>query len=137
MNEQILHRQSEALANMMSADSRRIDGLVETVGVIKGDAQAIKGRVEGISSGVDELRSALAVLVRHDVQMEHNRTATDTLAASVAKLDERVDKVEREIPPLIEMRSWAIKAMLAVIAVVGLAVVGLVVFKGGIGGMIR
>jgi outer membrane murein-binding lipoprotein Lpp len=130
MDERLIDRQTQALANMMGADSRRIDDLVENVGEIKGDVQAVKGKVDGVASGVDELRSAMAVLVRHDVQMEHNRAATDRLAADVQKLDDRMSAVEVQMPALIEMRGWGVKAILAVLGVVGLALLALVVAKG-------
>lgn len=116
-------RQAQALANMMGADSRRIDELV-------GDVGEIKGTVAGVKDGVDELRNALAVLVRHDVQMEHNRQAADALRAKVEIIDGRLHAVESALPPLVEMRAWAVRAMLGVLGVIGLALLGLVLVKG-------
>jgi len=115
--------EADALANMMAADSRRVDQLVEDVGVVK-------GRMESVHTGVNELRSALAVLVKHEVLMnEHARSAV-SVSSDVAALDVRVQAIEREMPQLKESRQWVVRGMLMVLLIVGMALLALVV-KGG------
>ena len=115
--------EADALANMMAADSRRVDQLVEDVGVVK-------GRMESVHTGVNELRSALAVLVKHEVLMnEHARIAV-SVSSDVAALDVRVQAIECEMPQLKESRQWVVRGMLLVLAMVGLALLALVVNGG-------
>ena len=113
----------DALANMMAADSNRIDGLVNDVGVVK-------GRVEHIHHGVDELRSALAILVRHETLMTQYETKHHNTSTRLDTLDTRIHEIEKKLPPLEEARGWTVKGILAVIAVVGMAILALVIKNG-------
>jgi hypothetical protein len=137
--DELARRQNEALANMMGADSRRIDSLVGDVGTIKGEVTGIRSDVSRVGAGVDELRGAMTVLSKHQVTMEG--LVTDIRATRDAQyaMDARMRLMEVQIPPLVEARTWAVRGILMVLGVVGLAVLGLVVFKGGvgIGGMMR
>lgn len=121
-----LAREHQVLAGMTGADSARIDALVGDVGTIKGSVQAVNSKVDGVASGVNELRDALAILVRHDVEMSHNRTAAEALRVDVNTMSGRVQVLERQIGPVVEMRGWVIGGGLAVLGVVGLGLVALV-----------
>lgn len=120
-------REVDALANMMGADSRRIDNLVETVGEVKGKVEHIRSDVTRAVDGIDELRGALTILSRHQVTMEglvsDNRATREVMTG----IDKRVQVIEQQMPGLVESRAWMVRAMLGVLAIVGVAVVGLVV----------
>lgn len=120
-------RETDALANMMAADARRIDGLVGDVSDIKGDVKRVSADVGSVASGVNELRSALAVLVKHEVRMEHATAESLKQRAEIAELDKRLHAVETVVPGLVEMRTWSVRGMLTVLALVGAAIVGLVI----------
>lgn len=111
--------EADALANMMAADSKRVDQLVDDVGIVK-------GRMESVHAGVNELRAALTVLVKHEVLMGQNSQAAIDLRGEVAAINARVHVVEKEIPSLKETREWIVRGMLAILGVLGLAVVALV-----------
>jgi prophage DNA circulation protein len=121
-----LAREHQALAAMTGADSMRIDALVGDVGSIKGSVAAVREKVDGVANGVNELREALTVLVRHDVQMQHHNATAVVLRADVDAIDKRVQTIEKQVGPLVEMRSWVIGGGLMVLGVVGAAVLALV-----------
>ena len=79
--------EADALANMMGADSRRIDGLAEAVGDVRGSVQALRGDMGHVSKGVDELRGAMTILSRHAVVMETVLTDISALRAAVTAQD--------------------------------------------------
>lgn len=119
-------REHEALANMTGADSRRIDKLVGDVGALGGDVRAVKEKVEGVADGVNELRDALTVLVRHDVQMQNHAAQSDAMKRDVISLGDRVQTLEKQVGPLVETRKGLIVLAGAVATTILLALVGLV-----------
>ena len=121
-----LARDQRALAGMTGADSARIDKLVGEVGTLGGDVRAVKEKVEGVADGVNELRDALTVLVRHDVQMTHNTAEAASLRKETAALDNRVQVLERQVGPLVETRKGIMVLASAVAVTILLAIVGLV-----------
>ena len=127
--DEVARRQAEALGNMMAGDSRRIDSLVGDVGTIKGEVSAVRSDVARVGAGVDELRGAMTIMSRHQVMMEGLVADNRGIRESVAKMDARVDLIEGDMPGLRELRTWAVRGILAVAGLVGLAVVGLVVVR--------
>lgn len=117
-------RETDALAAMMGADSQRIDGLVQDVGEIRGD-------VKGLVKNTDELRSALAILVKHDAKIDEQNRTTNAVSAKLEAHDQRLQSIERRAPGWDEARAWVIRAGLLVLGLVGAALVGLVLTKGG------
>ena len=124
-------RQTEALANMMASDSTRIDTLFKDVGDMKGDVRAVRAKVSDVADGVDKLRDALALLVKHDVAMEHSAVAMKAVAGDIKDHDERLQAIERKVPGYDELRGWVIRAGLGVLGVVGMAIILLVMNKPG------
>lgn len=124
MTQDLQQRQIDALASMMGADSQRIDRIVDDVSVVK-------GKIDRVDKNVDELRSAMAVLVKHEVVMEQNAGQVIALRKELADQNKRIASVEIEMPQLRETRAWVVRAMLAALGVVGLTVVGLVIKVGG------
>ena len=114
--------EADALANMLAADSRRVDALTQDMGEVKADVRVVR-------SGVDELRSALAVLVKHEVRMENQASDFAELRSQVIATDQRVQVIEHAMPQLIETRKWTMGAVLAVAGAVGVALLALVVNK--------
>lgn len=127
--DEVARKQAEALGNIMAGDSRRIDALVGDVGSIKGEVSAVRSDVARVGAGVDELRGAMTIMSRHQVMMEGLAADNRGLSETVAKIDSRVDRIEVDMPGLRELRTWAVRGVLAVAGLVGLAVVGLVVVK--------
>ena len=130
MNQRIERTEADVLAGMMGADSRRVDDLVQDVGSIKGDVREVRSGLAGLVKGVDQLTSAMAVLVTHEVKMGHTSAEVAMLRVDVASHDQRLQSIERKVGGWDEARLWLIRAGLLVLTTVGLAVVGLVL-KGG------
>ncbi len=126
-------RQTEALATMMSADSSRIDTLFQDVGAMRGTVEVLDSKVDAVAAGVTKLTDAMAVLVKHEVTMEHNAAEVRAMREAQEKLTDRVQKIELKVPGWDELRVWVIRAGLGVLGVVGMAVVALVVKTGGAG----
>jgi predicted RNase H-like nuclease (RuvC/YqgF family) len=124
-----LAREHEVLAGMTGADSRRIDALVGDVGQIKGQVQSVKEKVEGVADGVNELRDALTVLVKHDMKMQHTDGEVVSLRRDVLDISGRVHELERQMGPVVETRAWAIRGILAAVALVGIAIAKLVIVQ--------
>ena len=126
MSARIERSEADVLASMMGADSKRVDDLVQDVGSIKGDVRSVRSDLAGIVKGVDALTSAMAILVRHDVQMGHNSAEVATMRSDLTGHDQRLQCIERKVGGWDEARLWLIRAGLLVLATVGLAIVGLV-----------
>ena len=123
-------RETDVLANMLAADSTRIDVLVDSVGVVKGDVRLMRGEIVHVAQGVDELRGALTILTRHSVAMENIVTSLTDIRGGHSKLDELVHTIERAMPQLLEARVMAMRAVIAVVGLVLAAIVGLVLKTG-------
>lgn len=114
-------RQTEALANMMSADSSRIDTLFQDVGAMRGTVEVVDSKVDAVAAGVNKLTDAMAILVKHEVTMEHNAAEVRAMREAQEKLTNRVQKIELKVPGWDELRVWVIRAGLGVLGVVGMA----------------
>ena len=124
--------ETDVLAGMMGADSRRIDGLVDGMGQVRGEVTHLRGDVSRVIKGVDDLREAMVGVARHTVLLEATRSDMDEVRKHQQATDNRLSMVEKEMPGLIEARTYTVRAVVGVAALVGLAVVGLVVkMQGG------
>ena len=130
MNARIERSEADVLASMMGADSKRVDDLVQSVGTIQGDVREMRTGLSGVMKGVDQLTSAMSILVTHEVKMSHNAADVATLRVEVSNHDQRLQAIERKVGGWDEARLWLIRAGLLVLTTVGLAIVGLVL-KGG------
>lgn len=141
-----LAREHDALARMQGSESERVDGLVEDVGIIKGNVQSLQGDMSRVASSVERLANSMVDMNRHTILLETNAAETAKLCAAFEnhesrmqtvekaipeKLSERLHSVEVAIPPLVEMRQWTVRGILGVIGLVGLAVIGTVIVRGG------
>lgn len=125
----LAQQETDALASMMGADSQRIDSLVKDVGHIKGEMSHAREAQQTIVKGVDELKNAMAVLVRHEVVMEQHGTAVSAVRADQRAQDERLQSLERKAPGWDETRAWVVRAGMLVVAAVALALLALVIRK--------
>lgn len=114
--------ETDALANMLAASDSRIDVLAEHVGEVKADVRQVR-------AGVDELRSALAVLVRHEVRMDSNAAELGALRAELTAQGKCIHEIQVQMPQLMETRGLIMRGVLAVIGAVGVAVLAVVVRK--------
>lgn len=122
-------RQAEALATMMTSDSTRIDALFKDMGSVRGTVELVHGKVDSVAAGVSKLTDAMEVLVKHEVKMEHNAAEVRELRMAQSDQEKRLQAIERKVPGWDELRVWVTRAGLGVIAVVGLALLALVVVK--------
>jgi polyhydroxyalkanoate synthesis regulator phasin len=126
----LARRQNYHLGQMMAADSQRIDGLVDDVGIVKGRVESVHSKVEAIDRNIDKLSDAMAGLVRYELKLEHQDQTAAAMLAVQRSTDTRVTDLERRIGPLEETRTWAVQAMRIVLGLVLVALVGLVLVKG-------
>lgn len=124
-------RQAEALANMMGSESSRIDMLFKDVGAMRGTVEVVDSKVDAVAAGVNKLTDAMAILVKHEVTMEHNAAEVRAMRERQGKQDERLQAIERKVPGWDELRVWVIRAGLGVLGVVGMAIILLVMNKPG------
>ena len=122
-------QETDALAAMMGSDSRRIDVLVNDVGHIKGEMSHSRETQQTIVKGVDELKTAMAVLVRHEVVMEQHGSSVAAVKAEQKAQDDRLHVLERKAPGWDETRAWVVRAGLMVVAAVAIALLALVIRK--------
>lgn len=120
-------RQAEALANMVGTESGRIDSLVQDMGAVRGTVEVVHTKVNDVASGVSRLTDAMAVLVKHEVTMEHNAAEVRAMRETLGSQDHRIQAIERKVPGWDELRVWVIRAGLCVLGVVGMAILLLVV----------
>lgn len=123
--------EADILAGMMGADSRRVDALVSDVGQVKGDVRALRGDMGHITDGIGELRGAMAVLSRHAVLMETNAAEMAQMRSAHLLMDVRVRAVELEMPGLKEARASIMRGVFGLVALVGIALLMLVLKSKG------
>jgi len=112
---------------MAGAESRRVDQLVNDVGTIKGDMHAVKGEVGRLGEGISKLNDSMVALNRHSLLLETQQTTNVEREREHVLLDGRVKAIELEMPALKEARSDYRRVMLGVLAMVGLALLALVI----------
>lgn len=123
--------EADILAGMMGADSRRVDALVSDVGQVKGDVRELRGAMGHVTDGIGELRGAMAILSRHAVLMETNAADMAQMRASNILMDGRMRAIELEMPGLKDARTAIMRGVWGVMAMVGLALLALVLKSKG------
>jgi len=125
-NDRRIDRETDALANMMAADAVRIDRVTDEMGDLKDSMQDVRGAVSRLVDGVDELRKALAILVRHEMRMERLESMGADTRIWQATADKRLATIEILMPQFIEARSLLVKGVVGLLAAVGMSVLLLV-----------
>jgi hypothetical protein len=128
----IARRQAEALGNMMAADSRRIDGLVEDVGEVKGDVKGVRSDVIRMAESIDKMQGAMTAFAQHAIRVEHMDDHYKALDLRVNENRADISKLKEVMPGLVEARDWQVLMLKVVIGAVAAAVLGLVIVKGPI-----
>lgn len=126
---ELTQREADVLTNMMGADSRRIDDLVDNVGEIKGAVHILKSDSDRIGQGVEQLQQSMTVLNRHAVLMETQRAEINTMVGKYDKLEARVRDIELDMPSLKDSRADVKKAVWIIVSAVMIAVLALVFRK--------
>lgn len=73
------------------------------------------------------MKDAMTAVARHAVLMEAQAKDMSELRQAQRSTDARVSIIERDMPALIETRSYTVRGVIAVVAMVGLALLALVV----------
>jgi chromosome segregation ATPase len=123
----LAQRETDALASMLGADSRRIDDLVDSVGEIKGDVRTLKADASRTANGVEQLQQSMAILNRHAVVMETQSAELSTMRSKYDGLDTRVRNIELEMPALKDSRADLKKGVWIVIGLVIAAGMALII----------
>lgn len=90
---------------------------------------AIARTNEKTQESLSKMADAMVTLARLDERQSENRDALERVATEQAKHAERLRTVEIALPPLVEMRGYVVKALVALCGMVGAALVGLVLIK--------
>lgn len=125
-----VERENNALASMQAAQERRVDQLVTDVGTIKRDLGHLEGNTGRISESMADLANALKLLMKHDLQMTHDRDILEHARRDIAELNARLVRIELVMPGLIERSRWVTNGLLFVVGAVGVALLSLVVIRG-------
>lgn len=122
-----LAREHDALANMQGAEARRVDVLVNDVGTIKGTVENLRGDVGRVGAGVEQLQQSMTALNRHSLLLEGQQATNAETRQELRAIDARVRTIELDMPSLKEARSDYRRVVLAVLGMVGLALLALVI----------
>lgn len=87
----------------------------------------VENAVVRIENAVDKIADALTILTKIDAK--HEAAAADIAdnASYTRNVDARLQEIEKVIPQLMEVRGWIVRGVVAVIGMVGVALVGLVI----------
>lgn len=94
-----------------------------TVGqVLTAKINSVEGRLGSIESYMKSVADSLVTLVR--LEERHEATAKEVArhADQIIDYSKRLEGVEREIPPLKEVRKWVVMVLLGIAALVGVGV---------------
>lgn len=101
-------------------------------GIIGHRLDCVERAVEKIAEAVQEIAKSTNQLAQLEIRHAETRDGLERafdeigrIQTSDKEIDTRLKLIEVEMPGLKETRSWVLRAMLAVLSVVGLAVVGL------------
>lgn len=82
--------------------------------------------VEKVSSALISIDESLKTLTRLDVKHDETRTGLVRAFSSIEDHEDRVRKIEEEIPTLKLVRGWVIAGTLALVGLVGVSIVNLI-----------
>lgn len=107
-----------------------------TTPLVEHRLSAVERAVESIAHAVQEIANNTTQIVRLEMQHAETRAglerAFEELGKSRIACDkcrERLHVVEVQMPGLLETRSWVLRLMLGVLAIVGVALVATVIVK--------
>lgn len=127
-----MRRENDVLTNLHAAQERRVDQLVEAVGRISGDVSRLEESTSRMSDSMADLAESMKLLLRLDLQAQHDRQALVQVRSEIDSLQKRLAAVEIQMPGLIERSKWVTNGLLFVVGAVGVALLAVVVgVKGG------
>lgn len=89
----------------------------------------MEGALEEIRDAVKVIGSAITDIARLDQKHIETSNAIARTFAILEKLDERIGEIEKQMPIIKLATSWVFRGALAVVGIVGTAVVLLVIVK--------
>lgn len=92
--------------------------------------RVVEYAVSEIKDSVKSIAASLHTLTSLGVRHEETRDALGRAFDELKQHDARLENIETVMPGLKEARGWAVRGMLAVVSVVGIAVMGLVIVSG-------
>lgn len=90
---------------------------------------ALEGAVGEIKSAVKSIDQSLQSLARLETRHAETRDGLSRAFADIEDHESRLRTVEGEMPTMKLTRTWTLRGVVAVVAVVGLALVGVVVAR--------
>lgn len=82
--------------------------------------------VERVSTAVESIAISFNALTRLEERHEYTKQAMERAFESIGKQDERITKMELEMPSLKMVRGWVITGVLGIMGILGVAVLHLV-----------
>jgi hypothetical protein len=89
----------------------------------------VESAVIRIENAVDKIADALTILTRVEAKSEAVAAEIQDLQEYTRGMDARMQSIETKLPPLLEVRSWIIKALMGVGALIGSALFGMVIMN--------
>lgn len=111
------------------SESARIDALFKEVGIVNGRVEVVQNTLGDVKSGVDELRSAVAGMVRLEVRHESAALAANELRRDLDAAVVEIGRIKEQMPGLLETRQDVRKLVWIIVSAVVLAVLGVVLAK--------
>lgn len=100
------------------------------VGMVEYAVGEIKDGVKSIAASMDKFAASLHTLTVLEVKHEETREALGRAFSELKDHDTRLETIETAMPGLKEARGWAVRGLLAIVSVVGMAILALVIVSG-------
>ena len=82
--------------------------------------------VSRVSEAVESIATSLSSLTRLEERHEYTKQAMERAFTSIGKQDERITKIELEMPSLKMVRGWVIAGVMGIMGILGVAILHLV-----------
>ncbi len=99
---------------------RAPDAAGATVGqVLNAKLESVEDRLDSLDTSMKTVAESLVTLVR--LEERHGATANEVarIGGQIIDHHKRIENIEREIPPLKEVRKWVVMGLLGISAMVG------------------
>lgn len=103
------------------------DSMEVEVALLKRDNRQLQEAVESIKESHVEISKSLSALVMIEGSLSEMKGTFTRIFDKCESFDTRLKVVEVSLPSLIETRTWIINGILAVVGIVGIAMVYMVV----------
>lgn len=79
-------------------------------------------RLDRVEVALMDIASSLKTLVAVEVMLQETKANLDRIAERLADCEGRIRNIELDMPGLIEIRRWFVAGLLAVLSVLGVAI---------------